>query len=394
MRRLLLAFALLCAGAYGAVTSTVAPGPWELFSGSRKVASALPDLDACEAAARALNKTGAYSCRNNVRVAVLVKVDPPPAPIDHSHGPVVDMTRLMVPAVGSGELRMRPTTELPLPLVDFGAFRSECMPSHMSRDDPIVYPREPGRSHLHTFFGNTGTNANSTVDSLVASGNSTCRGGIANRTGYWVPSMVEIADLAKPAVPVAPTSAVFYYKTGYNGIKPAQINALPPGLRMVAGDAANIAPAGNFRWKCIGSTEANALVGQSIQNCPAGSVLYMEVFFPQCWDGVNLDSVDHKSHMAYPVLRACPKTHPVAVPEITFEIRYAVDQPNQTLRWRLASDRYEPVITGSTTTAGRSAHGDWFDGWRPEVKKAWTFGCDAASVDCHSHLSGDGRELY
>ena len=22
--------------------------------------------------------------------------------------------------------------------------------------------------------------------------------------------------------------------------------------------------------------------------------------FPQCWDGVNLDSPDHKSHMAYP----------------------------------------------------------------------------------------------
>lgn len=394
MKRLLALLLCWALPALAAVTSTVAPGPWELFSGSRKVASPFPNLDACEAAARALNKTSSYACRNSVKVAVLVKADPPPAPIDHSHGPVVDMTRLMPPAAGSGELRMRPTTEVPTPLTDFGAFRSECMPSHMATDDPIVYPREPGRSHLHTFFGNTGTNANSTVASLASSGNGTCRGGIANRSGYWVPALVEIADPAKPAVAVAPTSAVFYYKTGYNGITPAQINMLPAGLRMIAGDASNVAPDGHFRWACVGSPEADAMVGQSIQNCPAGSTLFMEVFFPQCWNGVDLDSVDHKSHMAYPVLRACPKTHPIAVPEITFNVRYAVTQSNQPLRWRLASDRYEPVITNGTTTAGHSAHGDWFDGWMPDVKKAWTLGCDAASVDCHSHLSGDGRELY
>ena len=32
-------------------------------------------------------------------------------------------------------------------------------------------------------------------------------------------------------------------------------------------------------------------------NCDGG--LRMEVMFPQCWDGVNIDSPDHKSHVQF-----------------------------------------------------------------------------------------------
>lgn len=46
------------------------------------------------------------------------------------------------------------------------------------------------------------------------------------------------------------------------------------------------------------------------------------ILYPTCWDGVNLDSPDHKSHVAYPTAGpqqftgsstggACPSTHPV-----------------------------------------------------------------------------------
>ena len=34
------------------------------------------------------------------------------------------------------------------------------------------------------------------------------------------------------------------------------------------------------------------------ETCTGG--LRAEVTFPSCWDGLNLDSADHKSHMAYP----------------------------------------------------------------------------------------------
>ncbi|HAE99910.1 MAG TPA: hypothetical protein DCG63_01275, partial [Methylophilaceae bacterium] len=65
-----------------------------------------------------------------------------------------------------------------------GEFRIGCDYAKMAPDDPIVYPSVPGASHLHTFFGNVDVSAYSTNDSLRTSGNTTCAGGIANRSGY------------------------------------------------------------------------------------------------------------------------------------------------------------------------------------------------------------------
>lgn len=33
--------------------------------------------------------------------------------------------------------------------------------------------------------------------------------------------------------------------------------------------------------------------------CPQG--LRTQIVFPSCWDGKNLDSSDHQSHMSYPI---------------------------------------------------------------------------------------------
>ena len=57
-----------------------------------------------------------------------------------------------------------------------------------------------------------------------------------------------------------------------------------------------------------------------------------EIDVCSCWDGKNLDSPDHKSHVAYPVAGAqtftgssvggaCPSTHPVKIPQIMLEVR-------------------------------------------------------------------------
>src|SRR3954469_21703023 len=47
--------------------------------------------------------------------------------------------------------------------------------------------------------------------------------------------------------------------------------------------------------------------------------------FPACWDGKNLDSPDHQSHM-YSTTRGgfleagpCPASHPVRVPQVAYE---------------------------------------------------------------------------
>lgn len=59
--------------------------------------------------------------------------------------------------------------------------------------------------------------------------------------------------------------------------------------------------------------------------CPGG--IRATIIFPSCWDGQNLDSTDHMSHVAYADGGAlagdqCPETHPVRIPQVMYEIMY------------------------------------------------------------------------
>jgi hypothetical protein len=154
---------------------------------------------------------------------------------------------------------------------------------------------------------------------------------------------------------------------------------------MIAGDPMAQGAQPRAWWGCW-----ETYIGRSasIPDCGAGNHAVMIVEFPQCWDGINLDSANHRSHMAYPQDGACPSTHPVPISAISFNVLYRIP-PGGNAGWRLASDMYDPGLPG-----GYSAHGDWFDGWDPEVAQAWVTHCNNGPVDCRSHLLGDGREMY
>lgn len=297
-------------------------------------------------------------------------------------GPAINREAIPTGDPGVSGREISTTNERPNPDPDIGAFRTSCLFSHMNFDDPIVFPGQPGKAHLHAYFGNTAVDAHSTAESIRDSGNSTCRGGIVNRTAYWVPAVID-----GDGNPVKPESGQFYYKTGYEGIAPSEVQPFPQGLRMIAGDAKSAGP-GQPRayWACHENYIGHP---SSIPTCPVGDRVVMMIQFPQCWDGKNLDSADHKSHMSYPVNGDCPSTHPVAIPEISFNIYYKVEANTDSSRWRLASDMYDPSLPG-----GYSAHGDYFEGWDREVAEAFVRNCDTASMDCHSHLIGDGRMIY
>jgi hypothetical protein len=70
-----------------------------------------------------------------------------------------------------------------------GAFRFTCGAGPLKYDDPIVFPGQPGRSHLHQFYGNTSVDGNSTFESLRTKGDGTCGGTNKGQTlssAYWV----------------------------------------------------------------------------------------------------------------------------------------------------------------------------------------------------------------
>jgi hypothetical protein len=372
-------------------------GPWELYwVRTGQPLATYPDVAACTQAT-ATQASGVLACKPALP-PVSTPEAPPPAPNPPpvvtppvmSGGLPVDGSALPMGSLGIPYEQVRATGEV-APLSDIGAFRTVCKFSHMAFDDPIVYPGRPGAAHLHAFFGNTGTNAHSTAQSIQNTGSSTCLGGTINRTAYWVPAMVDTST--GKAIP--PDIAVFYYKQGYS-LSPSQIQALPSGLRMVAGDPTASTPGSSAsRFKCVGGpNRSNDQYGSAIPNCDAGAQVVQEIFFPQCWDGTNLDAPDHKGHMSYPVRSsmtgpACPARHPVAIPEIGFNIYYTVPSRGAARSWRLSSDVYDRNLPG-----GYSSHGDWFNGWKKDISDAWNAACVRARRDCHAHLLGDGRMMY
>lgn len=315
---------------------------------------------------------------------------------DMTNMPMVDTAKNMKPAIGSSTLDLKAYADVKPPRGypkvgdGDGQFRIHCGVSHMANDDPIVYPGQVGAAHHHTFFGNTTTNANSNLSNLAAVGNSTCDGGIANRSAYWVPSMIDTAT----GTPLAPYFSLWYYKTGYRVVR-GSIIAPPLGLRMIAGDMKSTKsqyswPSNRFAFQCVTPTTHKS--GDSIPACTAGSYIQTNISFPQCWDGKNLDSPDHKSHMSYARqnadrTKACDAAHPVAIPEIGLTIRYKVI--TDTSHWRLASDNY-PV---NGYNAGYSSHGDFVAGWNAAIINRIVTNCLHGGKDCGVSNLGDGFVL-
>lgn len=282
-------------------------------------------------------------------------------------------------SLGVSRPKVHMTSDKPVIGDGVGAFRTVCDFSHMNYDDPIVYPGEPGKAHLHAFFGNTEADANTTPASLKKTGNSTCRGGTLNRSAYWVPALLDPRGM-----PVKPDAIEVYYKSGYNGVDADEIRMFPRGLRMIAGDMRATSAQYFAYWGC-----RDHYIGRvgNMPDCPSGDQLAMYIEFPQCWDGKNLDSNDHKSHMAYASGGGCPSTHPVPIPAITFNVYYPISNAGSE-RYRLSSDTYDAALPG-----GYSAHGDWFEAWSTQVVLVFTNNCIRKGLDCHSHLIGDGRAM-
>ena len=219
-----------------------------------------------------------------------------------------------------------------------GQFVVECALSHQAADDPIVHPGQPGRSHLHQFFGNTTVDADSTPTSL-AGGDTTCEQTL-DRAAYWSPALLRSGEV----VPAIKSTA--YYRAGPD-VDPATVQAFPPGLAMIAGNAAATAAQNPavVAWTCGTSGER----ASTPPECAETRKLRMVVTFPDCWNGRDLDVADHKSHLAYSRAGHCPTAQPVPIPQLQFTIEYDHSGPVGDLR----------LASGELWTG----HADFVNGW-------------------------------
>lgn len=267
-----------------------------------------------------------------------------------------------------------------------GNFRTICQFSHLAHDDPIVYPDQPGASHLHMFFGNTEADATSSFESLRSTGDSTCQGGPLNRSGYWAPAVLDQAGQV-----VVPSVITVYYKGTGTAEEIQAIEPLPEGLRMIAGHDMETGEGGeHFDWYCE-DTQAKS---DTIPVCPEHEQVGVVLAFPMCWDGHRHDAPDHRSHMAYKERdphtgdTSCPDSHPIHVPEFTLGIWFEHDGHSD--QWHLSSDRMPRMQDHPN---GSTFHSDWFGAWDPETIRTWTDECIRAMRNCIAGELGDGTRL-
>jgi len=250
--------------------------------------------------------------------------------------------------------------------LDGDTFTVNCAPLTIQRSDPIVNPGVPG-GHVHSVIGGNAFRRTMGPTDAYKATQTSCDKAI-DHSNYWVPQMYHyrVADKMWEIVPWS-GSAVYYQKRACNyapGLRACDKSvvplAFPDGFRMVAGDPyRRTQNNSNFEDRAIslmcifdgGSKEYN---GFPPRQC---NVMRSQVYFPSCWDGKNLDSADHRSHVSYPAIGdynggVCPQSHPVALLSIFYEFFFHTQG---------FPDNKFAFANGDAT--GYGYHGDFVMGW-------------------------------
>ncbi|KAF8530086.1 hypothetical protein BU17DRAFT_12095, partial [Hysterangium stoloniferum] len=161
----------------------------------------------------------------------------------------------------------------------------------------------------------------------------------------------------------------------YPGNVPAgTVTAFPDDFRMISGtptlrtyNASSFAQQA-ITFLCLDfngvSTKHNEI--PTGMHCPSG--IRAQVNFPSCWDGINVDSPDHKSHVAFPSggpdSGSCsdPK-YPKTLPRIFMELYWNTGN----FDYSQAMRPEQPFVLSQGDATGYGHHADYFNGWQEGV---------------------------
>ncbi len=228
-------------------------------------------------------------------------------------------------------------------------------------DDPIFFPGEHGAAKKHDFYGNTTTEADSTWDSLRA-GDTSCPLSDADRSAYWQPEMIIHGKAVTP-------QSMFLYYWAPKGNDPSEVEPIPSGLKMVGT---------RFYFTCTGKgvKAPHKAIPFDCRPWP-DATLTAYIGFPNCWDGQNLDSEDHMSHMAYPDPKlGCQDPYLHVLPHLTAQAK-----------WPIRNGTGAKFSTGDASTLTA----EFFDAWDPAVMQQLIDDCMNNGVFCGSIQNGQNR---
>jgi hypothetical protein len=243
-------------------------------------------------------------------------------------------------------------------------------------DDPIVFPGRPGASHLHDFFCNTATTANSSYEQMVAAPTSCPSGDTA---GYWAPALYKNGVKIHPAG--RPTRQQIYFRDT-NYATSTDIRAFPRNFKMVVGDAkatsladANAVDPDSGIGSKIGSEiywgcSDNSVSGKSLTpvNCSTG-IISLHLGFPTCWNGVLVAGDQVKAGtMRWTSGGVCPSGFPIKLPRVIARFEYPVGTDSSGIT----------LASGPTYTV----HADFWNTWHQPSLELLVQNCLNAGVDC------------
>ncbi|RJQ73030.1 DUF1996 domain-containing protein [Pseudonocardiaceae bacterium YIM PH 21723] len=240
-----------------------------------------------------------------------------------------------------------------------GSFLQDCGTNadraHQNGDNFIAQPGVlNGAEHLHDYVGNLETDAFSTDLDLARAG-TTCANG--DKSTYFWP-VIRVLDDLLPGKQFAGQAKndnfrkqyLFHRGAGidfdgqgqeiqatkaellFEGSAKQKVRAMPTFLRILYGDAKqSINGRKNTKasWTCSGHEDRMA---EQYTICPAGTQVMRVHEFPNCWDGQNVDSANHRDHIQYPASNGFCPAGTVPVPKLKIKLTYDVPQEAQAAR--------------------------------------------------------------
>ncbi|KAK4249200.1 hypothetical protein C7999DRAFT_30252 [Corynascus novoguineensis] len=270
------------------------------------------------------------------------------------------------------------------------SLKMSCSRLVLDRIDPLNDPGVFGTSHLHTIVGGNSFNAtmDPAGDPAERSSCTTCTF-TDDFSNYWTPAMYFRARNGSYKR-VEQLGALFheeargggmtiYYFPRFMEPEKIKIRAFAPGFRMRLGwpdrdspmrapwamgrEGDDISPFDGVTYTCL-YTESTRYSNLSwgFPDLPCREGILTTVAFPTCWDGKNLDSPDHMSHVAFALaddLYGPPGAHP----GILIETRWDKRPFNDPELWP-ENEGEQPFVWSYGDGVGYGFHADYVFGWR------------------------------